>query len=32
MYSQMLESYRKILENETISETQKSVAQTEIKI
>lgn len=31
MYSQMLESYRKILENETISETQKSVAQTEIK-
>ena len=31
MYSQMLESYRKILENETISETQKSIAQTEIK-
>lgn len=31
MYSQMIESYRKILENETISETQKSVAQTEIK-
>ena len=31
MYSQMLESYRKILENETISETQKAIAQTEIK-
>lgn len=31
MYSQMLKSYRKILENETISETQKSIAQTEIK-
>lgn len=31
MYSQMIESYRKILENETISETQKSIAQTEIK-
>ena len=31
MYSQMLESYRKILENETINETQKAIAQTEIK-
>ena len=31
MYSQMLERYRKILENETISETQKAIAQTEIK-
>ena len=31
MYSQMLESYRKILENETINETQKVIAQTEIK-
>lgn len=31
MYSQMLESYQKILESETISETQKSIAQTEIQ-
>ncbi len=31
MYSQMIESYQKILENETIGETQKSIAQTEIQ-
>ena len=31
MYSQMLESYQKILESQTISETQKSIAQTEIQ-
>ena len=31
MYSQMLETYQKILENEQISADQKSVAQTEIK-
>lgn len=31
MYSQMIESYEKILENESISETQKTIAQTEIK-
>ena len=31
MYSQMIESYQKILENETVSETQKSIAQTEIQ-
>lgn len=31
MYSQMLESYQKILENESIGETQKSIAQTEIQ-
>ena len=31
MYSQMIESYQKILENETISETQKTIAQTEIQ-
>lgn len=31
MYSQMIESYQKILENQTISETQKSIAQTEIQ-
>lgn len=31
MYSQMLETYQKILENKEISETQKSIAQTEIK-
>lgn len=31
MYSQMIETYQKILENETISETQKSIAQTEIQ-
>lgn len=31
MYSQMLESYEKILENETIPSDQKSIAQTEIK-
>ena len=31
MYSQMLESYQKILESETISETQKAIAQTEIQ-
>lgn len=30
MYSQMLETYQKILENETISEEQKSIASTEI--
>lgn len=31
MYSQMLESYQKILENESISSEQKTIAQTEIK-
>lgn len=31
MYSQMLESYQKILENESISSEQRSIAQTEIK-
>lgn len=31
MYSQMLETYQKILENELISSDQKSIAQTEIK-
>lgn len=31
MYSQMLESYQKILENESIGEAQKSIAQTEIQ-
>lgn len=31
MYSQMLESYQKILNNSEISETQKSIAQEEIK-
>lgn len=31
MYSQMLESYEKILQNETISSEQKAIAQTEIK-
>ena len=31
MYSQMLESYQKILESESISETQKAIAQTEIQ-
>lgn len=31
MYSQMLESYQKILENQSIGETQKSIAQTEIQ-
>lgn len=31
MYSQMIESYQKILENETVSEEQKSIAQTEIQ-
>ena len=30
MYSQMLETYQKILENTTISEEQKSIASTEI--
>ena len=30
MYSQMLETYQKILENTTISEVQKSIASTEI--
>ena len=30
MYSQMLETYQKILENTTISEPQKSIASTEI--
>jgi len=31
MYSQMIESYQKILENEDISSDQKGIAQTEIK-
>lgn len=31
MYSQMLESYQKILENESIASDQKAIAQTEIK-
>ena len=31
MYSQMIESYQKILESQTISETQKAIAQTEIQ-
>lgn len=31
MYSQMIESYQKILENESISNDQKAIAQTEIK-
>lgn len=31
MYSQMISSYEKILENETIASDQKSIAQTEIK-
>lgn len=31
MYSQMLDSYKKILESTSINETQKSIAQTEIK-
>lgn len=31
MYSQMIESYQKILENESISADQKAIAQTEIK-
>lgn len=31
MYSQMLESYQKILNNDQISDTQKSIAQEEIK-
>ena len=31
MYSQMIESYQKILENESIGEEQKSIAQTEIQ-
>jgi len=31
MYSQMLESYKKILESDTISSDQKGIAQTEIK-
>ena len=31
MYSQMIESYQKILENDQISQDQKSIAQTEIK-
>ena len=31
MYSQMIESYQKILESENISETQKAIAQTEIQ-
>ena len=30
MYSQMLENYQKVLENESISEEQKSIASTEI--
>lgn len=32
MYSQMLESYQKILENTNVSESQKQVAQNQIKI
>lgn len=31
MYSQMIESYEKILQNQTISTEQKAIAQTEIK-
>lgn len=31
MYSQMIETYQKILENESISEEQKTIAQTEIQ-
>lgn len=31
MYSQMIESYQKILENESIGEAQKTIAQTEIQ-
>ena len=31
MYSQMIETYQNVLENEAISEEQKSIAQTEIK-
>ena len=31
MYSQMIESYEKILENQSISTEQKAIAQTEIK-
>lgn len=31
MYSQMVESYQKILENESIASNQKAIAQTEIK-
>ena len=31
MYSQMIESYQKILENESIGEEQKAIAQTEIQ-
>ena len=31
MYSQMIESYQKILASQTISETQKAIAQTEIQ-
>lgn len=31
MYSQMIESYQKILENDSISSDQKAIAQTEIK-
>ena len=31
MYSQMIESYQKILENNQISQDQKGIAQTEIK-
>lgn len=31
MYSQMIENYEKILQNETISSEQKAIAQTEIK-
>lgn len=31
MYSQMIESYQKIMESESIGETQKSIAQTEIQ-
>ena len=31
MYSQMIESYQKILENQSIGEAQKTIAQTEIQ-
>lgn len=31
MYSQMLESYQKILSNNQISETQKEISENEIK-
>ena len=31
MYSQMLESYQKILQNNNITDTQKEISQNEIK-